>query len=151
MKEIPLSNSTEKVLVDDDDFEYLSNFNWYKEKRGTIRCKVGTVSIPRLLIGKNDVDHKDRNPLNNQRSNFRETTIGLNNANRAKKRGCSSQYKGVVWHSQNKNWRAQISINGKNKSLGSFTDEIKAAKAYDLAAAKQFGEFAVLNFPREER
>lgn len=61
----------------------------------------------------------------------------------------TSKYKGVgiVPHSMFvKKWRARITVNRKEKHLGYFKSEISAAKAYDVAAKKYFGEFANCNF-----
>jgi hypothetical protein len=46
-------------------------------------------------------------------------------------------------------WKAEISPNGKRLYLGIFKSETDAARAYDAAAAKEFGDFARLNFPQE--
>jgi len=40
-------------------------------------------------------------------------------------------------------------VNRKSKFIGYFDNEIDAAKAYDTAARKYHGAFAVLNFPRQ--
>jgi len=58
---------------------------------------------------------------------------------------CSSEFKGVTWHKQRQKWMAQLVCQGKLIHLGRFTDEIEAAKAYNNAALKYFGEFARLN------
>ncbi|KKM22422.1 hypothetical protein LCGC14_1625440, partial [marine sediment metagenome] len=46
-------------------------------------------------------------------------------------------------------FQAKITRNAKNYFLGRFDNEIEAAKAYDAKARELFGEFALLNFPKE--
>lgn len=59
-----------------------------------------------------------------------------------------SVYKGVFWKTQQKRWRAQIQVNGKKIYLGNFVNKEEAAKAYDEASIKYFGEFARTNYGR---
>ncbi len=59
----------------------------------------------------------------------------------------TSTYKGVSLHSQNTTrWVAQIGISRRTTYIGSFPTEIEAAKAYDAAARRHFGDFARTNF-----
>lgn len=95
---------------------------------------------------KPSVDHIDGDPQNNMVTNLRFCTNAENLRNRGSYRGSSSKYVGVHWHTASGKWQAQITINGKNKHLGLFSDEEAAARAYDAAARKLHGEFARLNF-----
>ena len=93
-----------------------------------------------------EIDHIDNSPANNRVENLREATHGQNQRNMKKHKGSSSQYKGVSWSKRDNRWVAYIMIDGKNKNLGSFVDEIAAALAYNHAAEiASFGEFAKLN------
>lgn len=64
--------------------------------------------------------------------------------------GARTPYKGVGWHSRDQSWRAYISIDRRQISLGYFATEEEAARAYDAAAVEAWGEFAWLNFPEGE-
>ncbi|KAJ3692359.1 hypothetical protein LUZ60_012709 [Juncus effusus] len=60
----------------------------------------------------------------------------------------SSRYKGVV-PQHNGRWGAQIYERHRRIWLGTFCDEIEAAKAYDIAAQKYRGSEAITNFKRK--
>lgn len=106
------------------------------------------IYLHRELMGalKNQIiDHKDRNPLNNQKSNLRFCTQAQNLANKRRLGKFKRIFKGV--HQVRNRWYASISPNGKVIFLGGFSSAIEAGKAYDNAALKYFGDFASLNFP----
>jgi hypothetical protein len=57
---------------------------------------------------------------------------------RTTKKGRTSRHRGVFWLKTRKKWRAQIRIDGKKKSLGSFVDDDDAGRAYDAAIRKHY-------------
>lgn len=106
-------------------------------------------SVHRLIgltfIGNHpEFDHKDRNPQNNRLSNLRPCTHLQNMANSESRKG-TSRFKGVSWDRNRNKWQVHIMTNYKSKALGRFHNEIDAAKVYNEAAIKYFGEFAYLN------
>jgi len=78
MKEIKLTQG-QVALVDDDDYEYLNQRKWYlmKNKRNKYAITImnnKTTLMHRLIIKENtieDIDHIDKNGLNNQKTNLR--------------------------------------------------------------------------------
>lgn len=156
MKNIPLSQGM-KALVDDEDYKELSKFRWYAHWRGNTfyaarSVKVGekkvTLSMHRVILKvgpDQEVDHKDRNGLNNTRKNLRIATDQQNQGNARKRLDNTSGFKGVTFHPQLKRWWARIWFGGKRHSLGTYRDPRQAHAAYCEAAVrmhKQFARFA---------
>ena len=93
-----------------------------------------------------EVDHNpDQSGLNNQKHNLRLVTRQQNMSNQKLSVKNTSGYKGVVWCKPLQKWQAHIKVNYKTKHLGYFTDVLDAARAYNQAASKLFGEFAQIN------
>jgi hypothetical protein len=150
MKRIPLTRG-QYALVDDADYDYLMQWKWhilvgsstyYAKRCSAIRMHRVILDAPK----DQHVDHRDGNGLNNQRYNLRLCTRAQNAQNRKLRRDSKSGFKGVRWVPGRNKWRADIKVKGKSIYLGYFTCVVKAAKAYDEAAIKYFGEFAWLNF-----
>lgn len=145
------------IIYDDDVAEEVNEHKWHVHlnpvglayARTNIRKPDGlraTLLMHTLVTGWDFVDHIDHNGLNNSRDNLRRSNKSLNAINGRPHRDGSSQYKGVRWHNRDGIWEANIKISGKQRYIGRFADEVDAARAYDIAAYKEFGPFAGLNF-----
>lgn len=87
------------------------------------------------------IDHKDRDPKNNKKSNLRSCNSAENQWNAGKRSTNKSGYKGVYYEKIHKKYAAKIHINKKTIRLGMFTDPIHAAIAYNTAARLLHKEF----------
>jgi hypothetical protein len=158
MKEIILTRGF-STQVDDEDFEWLNQWKWYADSNtyatrvvwDNITCSHRIYMSREIMKPPSGlwVDHIDRNPLNNQRSNLRICTEVENHRNYTLLITNTSGYKGVSFHKRKNLWISHIGVNNKLIHLGYFNISEEAGHAYDRAAVKYYGEFAYLNFPEE--
>lgn len=95
------------------------------------------ISMHEIVIGKKAdkgyvIDHIDSDGLLNTEENLRYATSGLNAQNKEKQCNTSSKYIGVSFCKSKKKWVSRMNYNYKSLNLGSFEDEIEAAKVYDI-------------------
>lgn len=151
-KQIELTNGY-VALVDDEDFERLNSFNWCMAKRSTgvyavTNLNGKTVLMHRLILACDSslqIDHIDRDGLNNQKTNLRVATQSQNRANAVWFN--PTGFKGVIKHGRK--WLSRIEKSDTKYRIGAFDNPEDAARAYDAKARELFGEFAYLNFPIE--
>ncbi len=148
------------------DYKGLRGYEWFAQKgkgcfyavrraRGTKGNKLATIYMHHELIDVADgllIDHVNQDSMDNRRANLRGATRAQNVRNRKKfPKSSSSKYKGVYRRKKTCKWEVKITFERKKIYLGTFCDEIEAAKAYDRAAIKYHAEFASLNFPKSGR
>ena len=146
------------ALIDDCDSPRVSGRTWTYSQGyavsfdGHDHNSRKRILMHRLIVDApagRQVDHKNRDVpdygLDNRRSNLRVCTWSQNQANRGLSKSNRSGFRGVSFHKREGKWRAEICVNGVRHSLGVFDSAIEAAKAWNTAAIKHFGEFAYLN------
>lgn len=159
-----------RAVVDDEDFERVSQYMWHADKSNPVKrkktiyyatCtqkKMGkNVKLHRFILDAPDniqVDHINGDTLDCQKSNLRLATSRQNSWN--SKRDSKYGFKGVSYlycyknnkqYVRRKPWLARIRM-GEGKVLRKyFKTKEEAAKAYDVMAIELHGEFARLNFP----
>ena len=111
---------------------------WYNKKLYLVHRFVWFLTYGEFA---KEIDHKDRDRLNNRIDNLRECTRSQNQSNRVYKN--ASGFRGV--HANKNKWAARISYNGKWLHIGTFATKEAAAAAYNAKAKELVGEFAMLN------
>jgi hypothetical protein len=96
------------------------------------------------------IEHVDGNNLNNSKENLRLVSVVDNNHTMSKSSANTSGYIGVSWEERAKAWRVSIRVEGTKHFLGNYTDHVKAAEAYDVAAIRRDAKNHVLNFPEKK-
>ncbi len=141
MKTIPLTQG-KIAIVDDSDYEYLSQWKWHYNSGYAERGK--HIHMHRVVLGTSQtVDHINGETLDNRRSNLRPINHSTNAMNMRKHKG-ASKYKGVSF--SNGYWRVQIWKDNKKVFSVMTPNELWGAMIYDLNAPLLFGQYARLNF-----
>ena len=143
------------AIVDEQDYESLSQFKWTVKINPTntyaYRKDGGkTIHMHRVVLeAKHEeiCDHINGNGIDNRRKNLRLCTMSQNMANSKLGAQNTSGYKGLL--RRNGRWVARICFktNGKKNSkwLGTFNTKRDAAIAYNTALRKIHGSYARLN------
>lgn len=164
MKILKINNK--EILLDDDDFKYLSNFKWKVVKRGNdwyalIKKMKGKgrettqIYLHEFLIELDNCDcigFKNKNTLDNRRSNLFGVSKGYNLARTRKRKTANgkpptSQYKGVCKRIKKglTTWEVRIAKDGRTFYVGSYKTQKQAGLAYNLKAEELYGEHAYKN------
>ena len=88
------------------------------------------------------IDHINGDSRDNRIANLRVCNHSENMANRSAPASNSSGVKGVAWDRARQKWTARIGVNYKTINLGRFDNLSDAARAYEQAASKHFGQFS---------
>ena len=140
------------TVVDAEDYEFLSKWKWYFDEYAKRRSSLSdgndkVIRMHRLVLPVKDeeqIDHINRDKLDNRKVNLRPCTHAENQRNRPVCKNNTSGYKGVRKHIRGY-WESRIKVNGKEIHIGRYSDIKEAARAYNAVAKKHFGEFAYLN------
>lgn len=141
------------ILFSDCDADFVFARKWSIQHHGGGRLYVYGWEKPRgamhrLLLQAPKglrVDHRNGNGLDNRRENIRLCDAAQNGWNAGARRG---RFKGV--NANMGGFRASIRCRGAVVYCGWAKTEEAAARLYDLKAIELHGEFARLNFPRED-
>ena len=139
------------VKIDKNDLEKCSKLTWHYAKNKyskyiQTRIKGKMIKLHRYIMNINNsnlvVDHINRNPLDNRKSNLRICSYKENSFNKSIRVDNTSGIPGVSFHKTNKTWRAKIKYNNLTIHLGYFEDINEALINRRVAEEILFGEYS---------
>ncbi len=137
-----------QVLVDDEDYDELSQHKWHLGNGYAMRHVTTKPDIREYMHRRINqtpdgmvTDHINGDKLDNRRCNLRSASLSQNGINYGRKVGANNPYRGVSRFLKRNLWRARITINKKEITIGYFKSPEEAKAVYDSVAQQLFGEF----------
>lgn len=143
-----------ETCIDINDLPEVAQYRWTASKgRQTWYARTAVSAgglqvyryLHRFLLQATQVDHRDRNGLNNTRRNLRAANHFQNAQNCGKRGHNTSGFKGVSFHKRSGKWQASIMLCREQKYLGLFKTPAEASLAYDTASLLLHSDFSSLN------
>ena len=147
--EIILRNNKQEVtgvaLIDLDDVEKCKNIKWTTRKDGYVYGGKEKIRLHRFVLnyeGDLDVDHKNRNPLDNRKDNLRTVPRAINAQNNSSV--------GVSFDSSTGKWRSYFQRYGNYYTVGAYntfeeaiSERAKKIEEVDKEAENLMREYSI--------
>jgi hypothetical protein len=135
------------VTLDERDIPLVQGFRWHRS--GGSPCYAATFAVidgrkvtlymHRLIMNAKqgqEVDHINRDPLDNRRANLRIVTKSENQQNQPARRPKSaSGWRNVCWRPERRRYDVRITVDGRRLTYGSYTSLEEAVEAAKIARA----------------
>jgi hypothetical protein len=143
---IPLSQTvdrTEKYTkIDRDKYDLVKQFIWSEDAGAAHNTSKGYLHQFLTNYVYDEVDHKNRDPLDNRMENLRGANHSTNGMNRDVQSNNLSGVPGVCFQQKSSLWLCNITINNRHICLGSWKQKEDAVKMRQFWEQKLFGEVA---------
>lgn len=132
MAKLALANSDLTTEVSAQDVAYLSHWDWFLNCRYVSRGERHNGRYRRILLHRvvaqrmglvtqgKEVDHKDRNRLNNKRGNLRAVTKSRNQHNAGARRDSRTKHRGVTPRANRNTLVVRIQVDKKRTYVGDY-------------------------------
>ena len=139
----------EEFIFDLEDYNLIKDYRWSIGTDGYLysyNSNTGKkISLHRLIMNPPKdmiVDHINRTPQDNRKSNLRICSFAENSRNLSISKRNNTGTIGVGWSNQKNKWLARIMINGKAMHLGYFDTKEEAIEARLKAELELYGTFS---------
>lgn len=132
----------QEVLIDDEDLPRLQSELAWSINKCTGYAQMGSRSFHSIILGCKegyDIDHLNRQKLDNRKSNLRHVSHQDNLLNCKIRKDNVSGIKGVTWRRDRECWTAQVRYKGCKIHLGNFASLEEAGVARLQAEILYYG------------
>lgn len=144
--------SGKKFFIDTEDKTMLEQYYWRINNRGYVETRKGPhgkakrIFMHRLVMGvhgtdylKFPIDHKDRNPSNNCKSNLRICTNAQNQINRGLRKDNTTGFTGV--RQEDNKWYVTIAGQRMYGTFDTYEEAVEARKQLEVQIYKEFSKY----------